>query len=591
MKQNSLVLFLSSLTGGIGLGVLIAFFVFLVNKADLSDSPPQEDTQAPSTSHDFQKSLDSDSIDLEEILALEFPTERRLGLYTLVKDKNGEQIGEILQRTLKLEDTKNLYAVQRILFAELTRIDPENSLDFVWQTSRSRWSTFLDIVAMHWGIVSPQDALRTLSLLNEPWKSQAIEAVFRNQGSLSETTIAKIVENLDIAAHLARWKFDTQLDAVIDEPRTAYHLAIKANTSEFHKSSVLLDITSRWIERAGTEDISSMLSLAYEIVNEPRSLWSPVVMEIAATNPALVWEQLQSMPTELQQRFKRYVFAVWVEHDPETAIQTITTKEYLDAEGSDFYSLLIPWIRAEADQILEHLELVPENFKIEAINLAVDHLARNSPPGEVIALLAQLKLQGYGTDDATDEFVRIWSLEDPIAAFEWALVNMDQENWRVQRTIEFALGRLSLSNPERAMELALEQPADMALEQGVVMTLLRQGKFDRALSLIPKIRSSPESPLYYDGINQLLIVAGRIDDVLALADGLEESEKVSFYRSMARPWVRFEPESLFERLPKLPNTEMRRVIAQCVLLEQQFFPYLTEEEIEFMKSFVPDETN
>ncbi|MXZ43826.1 MAG: hypothetical protein F4Z01_02445 [Gammaproteobacteria bacterium] len=591
MKQNPLVLFLSSLTGGIGLGVLIVFFVFSVNKADLSDSPPRENTQAPSASHDVQKSLDNISIELEEILALEFPTERRLALYTLVKDKNGEQIGDLLRRTLKLEDTKSLYAVQKILFAELTRIDPENSLELVWQTSRSRWGTFLDIVAMHWGIVSPQEALRTLSLLNEPWKSQAIETVFQNQGSLSDTTIAKIVENLDIAAHLARWKFDTQLEAVIDEPRTAYHLAIKANTSEFHKRSMLLDISSRWIERAGTEDISSMLSLAYEFVNEPRSLWSPIVTEIAATNPALVWEQLQSMPTELQQRFKRYVFAVWVEHDPKTAIQTITTKEYLDAAGSDFYSLLIPWIRAEADQILEHLELVPENFKIEAINLAVDHLARNSPPGEVIALLAQLKLQGNSTDDATDEFVRIWSLEDPIAAFEWALENMDQENWRVQRTIEFALGRLSLSNPERAMELALEQPADMALDQGVVMTLLRQGKFDRALSLIPKIRTSPESPLYYDGISQLLIVAGRIDDVFALADGLEESEKLSLYRSMARPWVRFEPESLFERLPKLPTAEMRTVIAQRVLLEQQFFAYLTEEEIEFMKSFVPDETD
>ena len=104
----------------------------------------------------------------------------------------------------------------------------------------------------------------------------------------------------------------------------------------------------------------------------------------------------------------------------------------------------------------------------------------------------------------------------------------------VQRTIEFALGRLSLSNPERAMELALEQPADMALEQGVVMTLLRQGKFDSALSLIPKIRSSPESPRYYNGINQFLIVGGRIDDVLALADGLEESEKRLFLQQYGK---------------------------------------------------------
>ena len=144
-------------------------------------------------------------------------------------------------------------------------------------------------------------------------------------------------------------------------------------------------------------------------------------------NPELAWEQLSSLPTELQQQFKRYVFKVWVEHDPETAIQTITTKEYVDAEGSNFYSVLIPWIRAEADRLLENLELVPENFKTSAINLAVDHLAKSSPPSEVIELLAQLKLQGNIVDDATEELVRTWSLDDPIAAFEWALENMDQE--------------------------------------------------------------------------------------------------------------------------------------------------------------------
>ena len=55
--------------------------------------------------------------------------------------------------------------------------------------------------------------------------------------------------------------------------------------------------------------------------------------------------------------------------------------------------------------------------------------------------------------------------------------------------------------------------------------------------------------------------------------------------------MRFEPESLLERLPKLPTAEMRKAIAQSVLLEQQFYPYLTEAEIEFITSFVPKETN
>lgn len=360
-------------------------------------------------------------INLATVIELESPTERRIALYQLLGNKTGGQVEELLRQSLRLDYTKNLYSVQRLLFAELARIVPEKSLGLVWETARTRWKTLLNTVAIHWSSVAPEEALQTFSLLDEPWKSQAIKTVFHHQGQLSDDQIAEIAESFHFTAYLAAWNFDTQLEAVIDAPRTAYKLAIEANTSEFHKRSMFLDITNRWIERAGTDDISAMLSLAYEIVNESRGLWIPVVTAIAAMNPELAWEQLSSMPTDVQRQFKRYVFKVWVEHDPKTAIQTITTKEYVDAEGSDFYSLLIPWIRAEADRLLENLELVPENFKIPAINLAVDHLAKSSPPSEVIELLAQLKLQGHITDDATEEFVRIWSLDDPIAAFEAVL--------------------------------------------------------------------------------------------------------------------------------------------------------------------------
>ena len=60
---------------------------------------------------------------------------------------------------------------------------------------------------------------------------------------------------------------------------------------------------------------------------------------------------------------------------------------------------------------------------------------------------------------------------------------------------------------------------------------------------------------------------------------------------MGRSWVRFELESLLERLPKLPTAEMRNSIAQGAIGAQKTYPYLTEEELEFLNSFVPDETN
>lgn len=590
-RQNRLVLLLASLTGGVGLGALIAFFVFPMKNADLNDSPFQEPQSSPQTSHVQQENLAAGKSNLEEVIDIEKPIDRRRALYQLLSNKSGGQVEALLRQALSLDYSKNLYSVQRILLAELTVIDPEKSLGLVWESARTRSETLLNIVAIHWSSSAPEKALRTFSSLDEPWKSKAIETVFQHQGILSDAEIAEIAESLDITDQLITWKYDTQIEAVIEDPRNAFKLALMADTTSSHRTRMLTHITSRWLEREGTENIPSMLSLVYDVFKDARFLWGSVVSEIAASDPEFVWQQLSSMPIEVQRIFASPVFRQWVDLDPITAIQTVTTKEYLDDTEFDFLSLLIPWVRAVADRFLENFELVPTDWKHLAIRIAVEHVSENSPPGQVIQLLTQLKSMGYDAADATATFVKHWSHEDAFAAFEWALKNFDQESFSGRSTAEFALGRLALLNPERAMELALEQPKDMKLEWGVVMTLLRQGQIDKALSLLPNLRGSSDSAVSYTGINLPLIQAGRIDEVLALGDQLNESERHRFYRSMGYSWARFEPESLLERLPKLPTAEMRKSIVQGALWAQETDPVLTEEELEFVTSFVPDETN
>ena len=591
IKQNRILLILASLVGGVGLGVLISFFVFPMNGADTSDSPLQTIQESPSANSNEQESLANVSTDLEEIIVLEMASERRGALYQLLEQRSGDQVAELLRQSLSFDYTKNLYSVQRLLFAELARIDPEKSLNLVWETAPTRWSTFLNIVAMHWGMVSPEEALQTFSSLDEPWKSQAITTVFQTQGTLSDAQVAETAESFHFTDHLATWKYDVQIEEAIEEPRKAFSLALLADTTESHRTRMLTHITSRWLEREGIEDLPSMLSLVYDVFVDTRFLWNPVIEEIAASDPEYVWLQLSSMPIETQKLFTKGVFRRWVDHDPMTAFQTVTTQEYLDANEADFYSLLSSWVRAIADRFLENFELVPTNWKNSAINIAVDHLTENSSPSQVVQLLTQLKSMGYDTTEAAESFVRSWSFEDPIAAIDWALENLDQESYSGQSSTSFILGRIALTNLEKAVEIALEQPEDTALEWGIAMTLLRQGQFDRALSLLPKLRGSSDSAFSYNGFSLLLFQAGRVDDVLALSDQLDESQKPFFYRNTARHWVRFEPESLLKRLPKLPTVEMQRSIAQGVLSAQESYPYLTEEELELVQSFVSDETN
>ena len=57
IKQNRILLILASLVGGVGLGVLISFFVFPMNGTDTSDSPLQTIQKLPSANSNELETL------------------------------------------------------------------------------------------------------------------------------------------------------------------------------------------------------------------------------------------------------------------------------------------------------------------------------------------------------------------------------------------------------------------------------------------------------------------------------------------------------------------------------------------------------
>ncbi|MXW08153.1 MAG: hypothetical protein F4X56_08345 [Gammaproteobacteria bacterium] len=591
MNSPRLVVCLASLTAGVGLGVLISFFVFSPDRAEMNASPQSIGSIYSSENIESGNSQQPASNSLAMVIELESPIERRAGLYQLVNNKSSEQITEFIKQTFDIENVQSSYSVQRLLFAELARIDPAKSLELVWKTARIRWGPLLDVVAMQWSMSAPDNALRAFSVLEEPWKSRALAVVFQHQDTLDVVELKDLTQSLNITDTFVKWTYEGQLAAVIDEPRKAFTLALEADTSYFHRHYMLTQIARRWVEREGIDDISTMLSLVYDVFADTRFLWSSVVSEIAAPNPELAWKQLSSMPLEIQKLFADDVFDEWFERDPDAAIEAIRTQEYVGAMASEMYSHLLTWIRAVSDRILEYIELVPEDYKMIAIEIAVEHLAEKSPPNEIIDLLTQLRLRGFNTQEATSSFVSVWSTKDPLAAVEWASDNLDQGPRDGHWMLRTALERLALSDPERAMEFALKQPEERRLEDVVILELMQQGELDKGLSFLPQIRETSGYPYIYNGISYHLIVAGRIEDALALADRLEEAEKPQFYSRLVYPWLRFELESLLEFLPKLPTEETRRTVAIAVLGEQERYPYLTANELDYIRSLLPDETN
>ncbi|MCY3540956.1 MAG: hypothetical protein OXH31_03495 [Gammaproteobacteria bacterium] len=368
---------------------------------------------------------------------------------------------------------------------------------------------------------------------------------------------------------------------------------VAADISDFQKKKSLSRVSSRWIEREGTDSISSMLSLVYEEFADTKSIyWRSVVAEIAAKNPDVAWEQLTSLSVEVQKLFNDVIFEALVKQDPSAAIEAITSQAYLNSMTPDeISSLLEPWIHAVSDKIFEHIDLVPADFHIPAIRFAAMHLAQHVPPEEVIELLAQFRERGFNTLQATDVFVQIWSRQDPLAAIDWVFQNLEKGSENGRSMLSVTMAEVAKLNPERAMEIALEHSVEYELEFSVVSALLRAEKIDSALSLLPQVRDSYLNEFLFSAVASALIEVGRIEDALAIANEFGESQKTRFYLRLVSPWVQNDLDSLFESFPKLESAETRSLLASTILDRPDLNVGLTDKEIEFVQSFISDETD
>lgn len=593
MKRNRLVLTLASLTTGVGIGILVSFLFFPMNQTEIQGPPSVGFQPLASASSDDIKSIAYEERVLEDIIEIATATERRRALYRLLANKSGEQITELLRKTLTINNAKNSYSVQRILFAELARIRPMQSLELVWETERFRWGSLLDVVAIQWGSLAPEEALRAFSLLEEPWKGRAVETVFQIQTTLSESELTELSTSLNITETLDSWTFERQLAAVKDEPLVAFKFAVAADISDSRRHRVLTEITHRWMERDDADSISSMLNLVYEEFANSWNIWNPIVAEIAATNPQFVWEQLSSQATEVQELFNGPIFKAWVEQDPTTALQAITSTEFIGSMKSELNNLLWEWGRTvPLDQIQKNILLVPEDHRISFVNSTARYLAQNLPPNDVIEFLEHARLHGISTLVATDVFVSNWSRVDPTAAVQWAVQNLDQGSGDGTWMLERALDSLALLAPAKAMEIALDQPAERSLEQQVVLSVFRTGDIEQGLALLPQIRKVGDYSSFYSSVANTLVRYGRLDSAITVGQKLEASERSSYFRSVGDALMWYDIESVLEYLPNLEDTEVQEMIAAGVLMHHEWdSSSLTEEELEVVRALGPDRAN
>ena len=581
-KRRLPVLALGGLIGGIGLGLLTAFLLFPPSDASVKSSP-QEAIQFPILAGDSDNQ-DTDSVPSEffDIIEFENVTEQRIALYQMLENKSEEQIAALLRQSFSLSSPKHLSSIQSLLFAALARLDPEMSIELVWEANRADWDVFFTSVFEEWAGIDPKNALQMGSGFSEPWKSKASRTILQTRSDFTDAERLELAESFGVTTILNEWTFMTQFEEVIDEPGTAFELVLNAHIPNFRKSELVTLITQRWIEREDTDDISSMLSLVHDMFSEEQYQWRLVVSTLAATDPKLVWEQLLTLSLETQKMLNDEVFKVWVKQDPIEAISALNESDHMSTDSWELNSLYAEWASAVWHQFPQRIDLIPVDYRTNSLTRAVRNVVTRIEPSELLKQLEEIQKKGVNTQSTLETYFRGLSRLDPATAVQWASEYLEEGNY----VISSLLQDLAVVDATKAMEIALQQPVSSGAEQSVVQALFSQGWLQQGLELLPKVRDGTSASNLYASAGVLMIENGQISEAIALAGKLSEEARPEYFESLARRWVIKDINAFLPVLSEMPSEELRSSVAEVILRMDVYTGNLTDDEIEAIRSFV-----
>ena len=579
----------AGLVTGIAVGLIVSF-VFVPIKQDETitrGSPPISEPTNSVISEKPPVALN----DLFHVFDLEIASERRLAVYRLLEGQSGAQVAELLKHSLALDPSEQLFIVQSLLFSELVHLDPDSALDRVWESVRVKRAEFLAIVMEEWASIEPQRAMASASELTEPWKSFAFRTILQSLQDASPEKLIDLVESFGASSVLSDILISAQLEEVIDEPKTAFGLVLNSNLPAFRKNQMIALITDRWIEREGTNNFGTMFGEVYDLFTEEQYQWRMVVSKISKPDPKEAWEQLLTLPLNVQKMLNDAVFEVWVEQEPFDAINALTETGYMTSEEWELPVLYWQWARAVSDHLLENISLIPVDHRSNALRQVIRLKAEHLSPEEVFEYIDQFSALGISTKDATDAFIQRWSNTDPNAVFEWIQENLELDSWERTWKMRDVLTQLARQDATKAMEVALQQPVESGAEYAVIGELLRLNRLDLGLSLLPAVREGVRASVYSFTAGYL-IAAGRLAEAINLADGFTEEEKFSFYEGLVTNMsFLVDNDDKIAIVREMDDDKLRSRVSASILRRDGFLSQLTESERELLSSFVRERTN
>lgn len=489
--------------------------------------------------------------------------------------------------------SKNLRdEILQLIFRRIAVLDPEVAIKLIDDFAVTQLEELTIAIYGEWSFFDLASAIEHARTLSNKKRRAALTGLLLARDDLTESKQHEIAKQLgfeDVAVDLLAM---SKTHDSVNNPKESWDTYVSQDLSQdedLTKGQVEL-LSNIGIARIEQEGLPALKEMEESIGNSEavRRVFSGMVWILIDDEPSLALDVALGVPSPGYPHIPRIVVESWAEGDPFAALNAAGAikKQGIRKILQDI--VLEQWAKSDAIGLLSSSEHLPTNLSLRCREAAMVELAQVSPI-TVYDMLDDLSTQESKLK-VLEAIVASMAVRDLSAAIDWI-----QSETRVQRyqdrLTEAAIQHLSLVDPYRAFQDALEQPladSQVGLEATVISSLSHRST-DIALELFSNIRNNTTRLVALGSLVEGLLFAGLSEQALEVTlqtiEGLPVDARI---RSMFWNLAWQAPEVLYSSIDQLESEELRTHVAKVLLDHNADALALSEDQLENLRKYAPE---
>ena len=536
--------------------------------------------------------------------------DRYAALYSLVSQSDEEKLVDLFKESLTYEYSESddawlSHNIRRTILSRLIHINEEVASSLFLELDSDQQYSLSYSLAREWASIDLDRAVEFVTGLMDAVQYSATQGILDLNQTLPIDELRTLANRLGDTSYIQRLVDRDLLQEEAKNPAEAWAtLSADPNSLTEENWSRIDNIVNAWIKEDGVVVLDTVTA-AFEDEDLKEQIIRIGLNTLAEDNPEAAFDYALQFQDEgggmfgfSYNPYMNSVLITWVREQPLDAFNKVISIESTSQQKQLADTVFRSWARNDIKGFVDSIPQFPSEFQDAARVSGISQLARESID-DALSLFDDIEGDAK-KGQAAMNIASSWVEKDPEAALNWAQTNPNTESIRTQVTSTMLMS-LASQDPQKAFDVALELPLNeegVGLEASVIATLAYTN-VDKALEMLPKVRSGASQKTAYIGVGSGLAMQGRISEAIELGKELPEEDQVNYYTtvgamslsgSMLSGLTGNEPEQdIFATLDSIPLEEARsKVAVQAVVMDKMSNSY-SDEEIESLKEYISEE--